>query len=561
MRHACLCAVRSVVAILLSATVANIGGAQCRLPAASNARRMMYTFEAAVAPTATVLHITLQFPGTSAGAEELDVPTHWAGQTLHGMTNLRALSPGAVISDDSLSDRKVLRYPANRMVVIAYDLQKDWTGPFRHPLQFHAVIMPEYVEITGANSLVHPRFTDREPITVAFDWTRLPTTWALATSFGASAGVGQRCQTYSGVWRTVEDALFAAGDFRIHRFQIGEQAAVLAIRGPWTFTDDEAIAGIRTAVGVVRDFWHEYDFPYFLVTWKPYDTDRGSSDGSAFTNAFWIYMSRLDPLSTQLTQLSHETFHAWDVRRMGNDLDGSDPMNVIDWFHEGFTTYYADVLVYRAGLMSLNTYVANTNANLRNLIVLASASPYVRGRAIALWLDGVIRATSNNTRSLDNVMFDMRHEGNRPLTQARILETIGRYLPADARQQLEQTVLSGAPVPAPSTAALGRCAEVSMTDVPTFDLGFDYAASIATQIVTGVRADGPASTAGLREGQRLIKWSVYNGQAERPARFVVSVASDTMAIEYYPRGRSVAVPQYHIDEAAYAVNPEACKNK
>jgi hypothetical protein len=77
--------------------------------------------------------------------------------------------------------------------------------------------------------------------------------------------------------------LFAAGDFRLRQFSIGRRAAVLAIRGTWTFSDDDTISQIQKTVGIVRDFWKNDQLPYFLVTVKPYDRDRGSSNGSAPT--------------------------------------------------------------------------------------------------------------------------------------------------------------------------------------------------------------------------------------------------------------------------------------
>ena len=134
---------------------------------------------------------------------------------------------------------------------------------------------------------------------------------------GTSDHGTDRCQSHTGPWTDAHDALFAAGDFRIHNFQIGKRAAVLAVRGVWTFTDDEAIADLQRVVSIVRDFWHDDRFPYFLVTLKAFDQDQGSSDGTALTNAFWLYLSRKDPFSAQLTTLAHETFHAWNPRKMG----------------------------------------------------------------------------------------------------------------------------------------------------------------------------------------------------------------------------------------------------
>ena len=138
---------------LVSAAVA-VGFAQCRFPARGNGRLLTYTFNASVTPAETVLHITLEFKGGSKGTEEIAVPTEWAGETLRGIINLRALSEGTVIAGSAI------RYRPNCPVVLAYDMVKDWTGFFNHPLQFHGVVLPEYVEINGDNALVRPKLDD-----------------------------------------------------------------------------------------------------------------------------------------------------------------------------------------------------------------------------------------------------------------------------------------------------------------------------------------------------------------------------------------------------------------
>ncbi len=304
------------------------------------------------------------------------------------------------------------------------------------------------------------------------------------------------------------------------------------------------IGDIEKVIGAVRDFWHDDNFPYFLVTLKQYDHDRGSGDGSAFTNAFWLYMSRLDPLSTYLATLAHEAFHAWNPRRMG-DVPGH---KSIEWFREGFTQYYGYLLVHHAVLMPLADYIEGINRDLR--IYPTSTDPYHRGRIVALWLDGRIRKDSNNQSSLDNVMFDMVHEADKPLTEARILETAGRYLAPDSRVQLDQIVGSGAKI-ADLDDALGSCAHASVDEVATFDLGFDLAASMAAHKVTAVRPDSPAFRAGLREWPKLLGWSVYNDQPDKAAKFTIQTGDGGKTkIEYYPKGKIITVPQYHLDPGA-----------
>jgi predicted metalloprotease with PDZ domain len=544
--------------------------AQCHF-SSTGGRVITYTFEYSVSPgpaipapspqnttrpaSAATLHVTLTFRGNAQGTEDIEFPTEWAGQKLHGVTNLRAVTVGAVLSDASEEGVKTLHYPPNQTVVLAYDMVKDWSGPFDYPLQFHGVLLPEYIEITGENAFVYPKMDRQLQVTVNFDWQKLPAAWVLATSFGTSSGPDDRCQSYSGPLHLVAEALFTAGDFRVHHFQIEKRPAILAIRGEWTFTDEQAVAGIQKAVGIVREFWHDDNFPYFLVTLTPYDRDRGSGDGSAFTNAFWMYMSRLDPLSDYLPILVHETFHAWNPRRMGVIPDGGEKS--ITWFHEGFTRYYQYVLVYRSGLMSLPDYLENVNSDLREYS--GSNDPYVRGDVIGVWLNQRILQNSNSKNSLDTVMFDMVREADKPLTLERIFQTAGRYINAADRVQLQQAVENGA-LPQMEGATLGSCVQLRRDDFAMFDLGLDYAATTAARKIVGVVPDGPAFNAGLRDGQPIIgRVSVYNGRTDKTAVFTVQTDAGPQAIKYYPRGKKFTAPQYHLDEKAYAGNPAACR--
>jgi len=550
-------AFRALFILLLMLSFAVAGLSQCRFPSSRVGRTITFSFVPENTASGTILHVTVQFEGNSRGFEQIEIPVEWAGEKLHAVSNLRALSSSTTI-DDSGSGEKTIRYRPDFSVVLAYDLSKDWAGPLVHPYQFHPVVMPDYFEINGDNALVVPKLPRGALITANFDFHALPSGWSLATSFGASNDRGEYCQTSSGERDEVLfHALLAAGDFRIQRFRIGRRDAVLAVRGKWTFTDGQAVEEIRKIVGIVRDFWRDDHFPYFLVTLKPYDQDHGSGDGSAFTNAFWIYMSRLDPFETQLTQLAHESFHAWNPFRMGP----YESYRAFDWFKEGFTQYYAYKLVYLAGMMPLSAYVESLNRDLR--LYPGSADPYIRGRGIALWLDGEIRRESKGKKSLNSVMLDMVHGVDKPLTLERILQTAGRYLTPAARRQFEGAANQGDVLLPAADAALPGCAAlgVSMEELPVFDLGFDFAASRLANRVIGVREDGPAWRAGLRDGQKLTQLSVYNGQPDRLATFTIDAGGQPQVIQYYPRGKSVTAPQYRLDLAELTARPGSCLSR
>jgi hypothetical protein len=102
-----------------------------------------------------------------------------------------------------------------------------------------------------------------------------------------SFGTDLPCQTFTGPWHKVRNALFAGGDFRVYSAKIADEDLVVAIRGEWPFHDEEAVDQIQKIIGAERTFWRDKDFPYYLVTLKPFESNSGSSDGSAFTNAFW----------------------------------------------------------------------------------------------------------------------------------------------------------------------------------------------------------------------------------------------------------------------------------
>jgi predicted metalloprotease with PDZ domain len=212
----------------------------------------------------------------------------------------------------------------------------------------------------------------------------------------------------------------------------------------------------------------------FLVTLKPYDQARGSSDGSAFANAFWMYLSREDSFAGLLPQLAHEAFHAWNPTRMGALSNEAD--HATTWFKEGFTSYYGSLLVYRAGALPLAKYIDSINQDLRKFPT--STDPYVRGRVIALWLDAAIRRATEGKRSLDDVMKDMVRTSDQPITLERILDTAGRDLPADARMQIERAVAEQGNLPAPDEVpSVGGCAHPSLDSVWQYQLDASEACS------------------------------------------------------------------------------------
>lgn len=140
---------------------------------------------------------------------------------------------------------------------------------------------------------------------------------------------------------------------------------------------------------------------------------------------------------TFLGLASHEYFHTWNVKRIKPaaftpyDLDRENQTTLL-WAFEGFTSYYDDLLLVRAGLISRNTYLETLGRNITSLLRVAGrrkqtvaeasfdawikyyradentpnsgVSYYLKGSLIGLSLDLLIRSQTGGRKSLDNVM-------------------------------------------------------------------------------------------------------------------------------------------------------------
>ena len=547
---------------------------QCSFATSSVGEPLTYVIEPVVVNGKLILRVTLEFMGGRAGTVELELPSDWAGQSHleRQVTNLRAISSGTVVLDTPRPSVKTLRFPPNQSVKISYDLARDWEGVFEHPMQFRAVLEPTYFEFTTQNALVHPKLNPTVAVSVHFDWQKLPADWTLETSFGAD----DRCQSFTGLWNRVNEALFAGGDFRLRRVTLKNRSLVVAIRGKWSFSDEEAVAQIQKILEAEREFWQDQDFPFYLVTLKPYDVRSGSSDGSAFTNAFWLYLGG-DSFSYDVEYLlAHEGFHAWNPHKMGvmKGLGVSEK-----WFAEGFTVYYADVLLLRAGLLSLPEYVERVNRrirdyesspvkNLTNKKIVTRYEensvdqlPYVRGPMVALWLDAQIREQSGNKLSLDAVMLTLARQGTEnpamELSSERVLRVAGKYLNPTSRKQLSRLVEEGASIPIPDFPK-NPCIRLATEELPLFDLGFDGDVLRSKKLVAGVREDSEAFKAGVRDGQEVLGMSISWNDVSKPVRLSIRAASGRLRIEYFPRGKTVTIPQYRMDKEAWTSTPERC---
>jgi predicted metalloprotease with PDZ domain len=549
------------------------GLSQCHFPASAANQVLSYSFAPIFVGRAMQMRVTLSFPGSATGSSKLELPSRWAGQ-LHleaSVTDLTALSDDTRVSDSSSPSERQLHYPPGAPVRISYVLVKDWTGPLDGDKRFRSNLSTESFHLIGLTALAHPDLDYGSIVNARFDWQDLPAGWTLATSFAT----GERCQSFRGSLHDALASLFVGGDYRIHRTMIDGRPVSFAMRGIWNFTDEEWVTQASRIIQYERSFWKDNNFPYFLVTLTPFDGDYGNT-GTSLTRAFMMHISPSSTLNSDtLAILAHEAFHAWNPGRIG---DPGAPGYEVSWFTEGFTRYYQDLLLYRAGLMTLPEYVSHINGRLRQyalgeglnrsleeFVALHTADnsalsqlDYRRGDLIAFWLDTTIRKQSRDRATLDTLMFALeaqdtsyrRHQGNRPapLTARRILLAAGRYLRPDTTSELRGFFEQGGPVMLPPDA-LGPCFTSQVVDSPSFDLGFESSTTKSgNRMVANVEPASNAYKAGVRSGQTVTGWSYTTDDSTKPVRLTLQTAQGLQVIHYIPQGPTVLLQQFMYDQ-------------
>lgn len=160
--------------------------------------------------------------------------------------------------------------------------------------------------------------------------------------------------------------------------------------------------------------------------------------------------------------VSHEFFHLWNVKRIRPDALGpfdytKENYTKLLWVAEGITSYYGDLIIRRAGLMSEKDYLASLARAFQNFqrvpgrrVMTAEEASYDswikyyrqdensinsqidyydKGAIVGLLLDLEIRKLSHNSKSLDDVMRALYFE---------FFKKNRNYTPADFQRLSEQ---------------------------------------------------------------------------------------------------------------------------
>ncbi len=252
-----------------------------------------------------------------------------------------------------------------------------------------------------------------------------------------------------------------------------------------------------------------------------------------------------DDYTTFLGLLSHEYFHTWNVKRIKPaafapyDLRQPNYTRLL-WVFEGFTSYYDDLMLLRAGVIDTPAYlkvlsrtldqVLGSGGRLKQSVADSSfdawtryykqdenspnalVSYYTKGALVALGLDLEIRQHSGGSRSLDDVMRLLWTQYGRGFFRGQAHGVAEDALPAlilqatgvDVADFIQRYAENCADVPLEPALAVQGWQISTQPEAPRPSLGARLRADHQGVHLATVHEHGAAHAAGLSAGDLLI---------------------------------------------------------
>ncbi|MBK1649358.1 M61 family metallopeptidase [Rhabdochromatium marinum] len=433
--------------------------------------------------------------------------------------------------------------------------------------------------------------------------------WRLATSLPAAGAPAWGFGRYRAAnYAALIDHPVEMGAFELVEFSVRDIPHAMAISGHQRADFDRLSQDLPRICEQQAALFGELPLERYLFLTQTLGTGYGGLEHRSSASLLCARDDLPQPQVSEVTAgyrrflglCSHEYFHLWNVKRirpqvfMEQGLEREVHTRLL-WAFEGLTSYYDDLTLVRAGLISPRDYLellANTitrvqrdpgrqrqtvaessfdawtkfyqqDANAPNAIV----SYYSKGALIALALDLTIRQRSHNRHSLDDLMRALWQRYGRtgqgvPETgpEALAAEITGLDLQAFFDQALDDTKdLDLAPLlasvgvalrmrPARDVQDLGGVCEQFQPIEPQVSIGARWTAQGNELKLTAVLNDRPAERAGLAPGDILIALDAVRIE---PSRFATQLARCSI-------GETVIVHAFRRDELhRFELTPEA----
>lgn len=266
----------------------------------------------------------------------------------------------------------------------------------------------------------------------------LPPAWK-TTATGMPPVPGDAHHYRAPDYETLVDSPIVAGNPAVHEFTAaGKRHYLVDVGEDGVFDGERAARDLARIVSEDAHLWGRLPYPdyFFLNLLTGAGGGMEHSNSTALISSRWGTRTHASYLRW-LNLASHEFFHTWNVKRLrpAELTPGeyeTEPYTASLGIAEGFTSYYAPLILRRAGLSTDNELLANLSRTIRELQTTpgrlveslsqssfdtwikfyhpdensqnTAISYYTKGAVAGFLLDAHVRASTGDARSLDDIM-------------------------------------------------------------------------------------------------------------------------------------------------------------
>ena len=362
----------------------------------------------------------------------------------------------------------------------------------------------------------------------------------------APDGSGFRADNYD----ELVDNPVAIAQAPAYRFTHDAQEYVLLNVGENQFWDgDKAAADVERIVAETQSFWgiNPLTRPYWFLNFIAESRGGLEHDHSTVIMTGRRQMRDRNDYIKWLGVVAHEFFHVWNVRRMRpaglEQYDYQQEQYTEQlWFAEGLTSYYDNLLMSRAGLITPKEYMELLAGNIYRLettpgrllrpvteasldtwirqykpnsnSINSTISYYTKGAVIGFVLDTFLREASNERHDLDMVMRKMYSLYSNEPYGSDAFEKVVTDIGGDEAAVLLRSLLNTTTDPDVDTALDWYGLELKRGPSPDTeeqgeeplksDLGVRWEEGVPEYVVNSVYDGGSGSIAGLMAGDEIL---------------------------------------------------------
>src|SRR5688500_13859178 len=278
---------------------------------------------------------------------------------------------------------------------------------------------------------------------------------------------------------TLVDSPIIIGNPVTREFTIDGKKHVVLFEGDTAFIDaDRAAADVQKIAQAGKAVMGSLPYPHYYFMTMVTEASGALEHKNSYLGMTGRYATRTrDAYMGWLGTLAHEYFHAWNVKRLRPielgpfDYENENYVKTL-WVAEGFTEYYATVLLRRAGILDTNEYINGLSNQVEQVQTIPgrlvtpvnmasfdtwikqyrpdentanmSVNYYPKGAVIAFLLDARIRKATNGARSLDTGMqwAMQRYSGDKGYTPDQFYAVMSEAAGSDLKDWFAKTAES-----------------------------------------------------------------------------------------------------------------------